>query len=228
MSFPTDSKLKDLKKLPQFREVGKYIIYMPGFISLLMSQMRINNVESAGWNSESLIYGLQRLEQVTTKGDCLYRVYTDGECRDDKAKKDVNVIFFPKTEDHGKKPTIIICAGGGYMGVCSAVEGYPVAARFNDLGYNAFLVNYRVSQKKIMPRPIDDLAAAVRFILGRKSQFGLDDEYVLCGFSAGANLISLFGTDNLGYKKYGLPKPKAMIPVVELLKEKYAVTGARI
>ena len=213
MSFPRDAKIKDLKKLEQFKEVGDYIIYMPGIFGVLMGSMKINQVEKAGWNSESLIYGLERLEEVTAKGQCLYRVYTDGECKDDKNKKDVNVIFFPKTEDHGTKPVMVVCAGGGYMGVCTAVEGFPVAARFNELGYDVFLVTYRVSEKKIMPRPIDDLAASLRFIFTHKEQFGIGDEYVLCGFSAGANLISLFGTENLGYKTYGLPKPKAMIPV---------------
>jgi hypothetical protein len=58
---------------------------------------------------------------------------------------------------------LVVCAGGGYMGVCSAVEGYPVAARFNDLGYDVFLLTYRVSEKKIMPKPVDDLAAALKF-----------------------------------------------------------------
>ena len=213
MSFPKNSKIKDLKKLPQFKEVGKYIIYSPGIMGMLMSGMRINNVERAGWNSRSLIYGLKRLEKETQKGQCLYRIYTDEECTDDKNKKDVNVIFFPKGKDKGVKPFLVVCAGGGYMGVCSAVEGYPVAARFNDLGYDVFLLTYRVSEKKIMPKPVDDLAAALKFIFANRGKFGVGDDYILCGFSAGANLISLFGTDNLGYGTYDLPKPKAMIPV---------------
>ena len=213
MSFPLNSRIKDLKKLPAFRDVGDYIIYMPGIMSVLMGGMRINAVGRAGWNSESLIYGLQRLEEVTSTGRCLYRVYSDAECAGEKRKQDVNVIFFPKTKDCGKKPVMVICAGGGYMGVCTAVEGFPVAACFNDLGYDAFLVTYRVNEKKIMPKPLDDLAACLKFIFDNRGKFGTSEEYVLCGFSAGANLISLFGTENLGYSVYGLPKPKAMIPV---------------
>ena len=213
MSFPKNAKLKDLKKLPPFKETGKYIIYAPGLVSLFMGGMRINTVEKAGWNSESLIYGLKRLEEVSEKGKCLYRIYSDAECAGDKAKQDVNVIFFPKTEDHGEKPFLVICAGGGYMSVCTAVEGFPVAARFNDMGYDVFLLTYRVGGKMALPIPLDDLAAALKYIFANRDQFGVGEEYILSGFSAGANLISLFGTENHGYKAYGLPKPKAMIPV---------------
>lgn len=213
MSFPHDCTLKELKELPQFSEVGNYILYFPGPMSQLFDGMVISKAEGSGWSSESMIYGLERLEQATGNGSCLFPVYDPSECADDGQKKDVNVIFFPKTEDHGEKPFIVICAGGGFMGVCSAAEGYPIAARFNEIGYDAFILNYRVGGEKIMPKPVDDLAAAVRYILDRQEAFGVGENYILCGFSAGASLICLFGTENLGYPKYGLPAPKAMIPV---------------
>ena len=46
MSFPLNSRIKDLKKLPAFRDVGDYIIYMPGIMGVLMGGMRINAVFS--------------------------------------------------------------------------------------------------------------------------------------------------------------------------------------
>ena len=214
MSFPSNASISSLQKLPQFQEVGKYILYSPGLIGLLMGQMRLSDAEKRGWNSTSMINGLTRLEEVSSKGKCLYPVYSEAECAADKTKKDVNVIFLPKTKDLGQKPFVVVCAGGAYGGVCSAVEGFPVAAEFNDLGYDVFVFTYRVGGRDIMPRPLDDLAAALKYILANRESFGIAEDYVLCGFSAGANLISLFGTtDNHGYKAYGLPKPKAMIPV---------------
>ena len=60
-------RIKDLKKMEQFREVGDYILYAPGIMSLFMGSMKIDAVEKAGWNRESLIYGLKRLEEVAGK-----------------------------------------------------------------------------------------------------------------------------------------------------------------
>lgn len=213
MSINASMKVKEIQQMPQFRAVGKYIVHTPRALRPVVSFMKLEGFGAAGWNVDSLVYGLQRLEQTMSEDDNFHRVYTKKECKKDKSKEDVNVVFFPKTEDHGKKPTIIICAGGGYMAVCSAAEGYPVAARFNEMGYNAFVVTYRVFGGKVMLKALEDLAASVRFILDRKEQFGLEDDYVLCGFSAGANLISVFGTENHGYASFGLPRPKAMFPV---------------
>ena len=217
MSFPTNIKIRDLKNLPPFQETGKYIIYAPGIMGALLGNTRIDQVEKSGWNSKSVLRGLTRLEEAASKGSVLHRVYRPEDCIDDKKKTDVNVIFLPKTQDLGPKPFLIVCAGGAYSGVCSVIEGFPVAAWFNELGYDAFVFTYRVGGKDQLPKPIDDLAAAVKFILERKESFGISDEYVLCGFSAGANLISLFGTDNVGYKTYDLPKPAALIPVYTVI-----------
>ena len=57
--------------------------------------------------------------------------------------------------------------------VCSLVESFPTAARFNELGYNVFVITYRVLQQELMPMPLDDLAAAIHFIQNNAEQFGL-------------------------------------------------------
>lgn len=211
--IPADSTLGSLKKAEPFHEVGKYIMYAPGVLGMMTGNIKISEAEKNGWSSASIRYGLESLEKVTAKGTCMYRVYMDEECKDDKQKKDVNVIFMPKTADYGNKPFIVLCAGGAYTSVCSAVEGFPVAARFNDLGYDVFVLTYRVGMKDVMPKPLDDLASAVKMILQNKETYNVSEEYVLCGFSAGANLVCEFGTEHLGYAKYGLCKPKAIVPV---------------
>ena len=213
MNISPKIKMKDLMKLPEFGNAGKYVLYTPGFLGMMMGGMTLEKQEASGWNHESIVYGLSRLREVLQAGEALYPVYSDSECAGDKAKKDVNVVFFPKKEDRGPKPFVLICAGGAYSSVCSAVEAYPVMARFNELGYDAFALTYRVGGKKLLPKPLDDLAAALIMILSRREQFGISEEYVVGGFSAGASLISIFGTDNHGYMTYGLPKPKALIPV---------------
>lgn len=61
---------------------------------------------------------------------------------------------------------------------------------------------------------LDDLAANIRCIRSRAGEFGIDpDNYIVGGFSAGGNLICTWGMEHVGYKKYGLPKPRALFPV---------------
>ena len=60
---------------------------------------------------------------------------------------------------------------------------------------------------------MEDLERAVRFVLERGASFGGNGEYVLCGFSAGGNLITQWGTDNLGYPAHRLQPPKALLAI---------------
>lgn len=117
-------------------------------------------------------------------------------------------------------PVAIICPGGGYRRVCSFVEGHPYAKRLNKLGYHAVVVYYRVRELAAFPNPQDDLARAVKEIHSRAEDWKLDLRgYSLWGSSAGGHLAACFGTDAMGYRKYSLPKPGALIlsyPVVTM------------
>lgn len=117
-------------------------------------------------------------------------------------------------------PVAVICPGGGYRRICSFVEGHPYAKRLNALGCHAIVVYYRVREKAAFPNPQDDLARAVKEIHSHASDWNLDMRgYSVWGSSAGGHLAASFGTDSMGYPKYGLPKPGAMIlvyPVVTM------------
>lgn len=62
-----------------------------------------------------------------------------------------------------------------------------------------------------MPRPIDDLNRAVRFVLENSTRFNVDKKYAVIGFSAGAHLTAEWGTDNKGFASYGCEPPKALV-----------------
>lgn len=117
----------------------------------------------------------------------------------------------------------IICPGGGYGMVCSSIEGVPIARKLNELGISALIVYYRVRKKAHFPNPQDDLARAVREIHEKSGDYHLDmSDYSIWGSSAGGHLVGTFGTSTMGYKKYHLPKPGALIliyPVTSLEKE---------
>lgn len=123
-------------------------------------------------------------------------------------------------QDGKKHKVAVICPGGGYNMVCSFVEGEPFATVLNAMGISAVVVYYRCRELAGFPAPQDDLARAVQEVLQRAEEWNLDTEgYSVWGSSAGGHLAGSFGTENMGFRKYGLPKPGAMIliyPVVTM------------
>lgn len=116
---------------------------------------------------------------------------------------------------------VILLAGGAYGAVCTLCESLPAAAELNALGVDCYCLNYRTATQEsfvsgLMPKPLDDLAAAVRFIQQLRSKA---EDYYVVGFSAGGHLASLWGTAALGAPKYGLPLPKGLLlgyPLISL------------
>ncbi len=129
--------------------------------------------------------------------------------------------------DGRKHPVAILCPGGAYQRVCSFVEGHPYAKKLNSMGYHAVVLYYRVRMP--YPAPQEDLARAVRELLENAQTWKLDMRgYSVWGSSAGGHLAASFGTENMGYLRYGLPKPGALIlcyPVVTMGEKTH--TGSR-
>lgn len=94
----------------------------------------------------------------------------------------------------GVRPAVLVIPGGGYGCVCMDSEGEPVARRFNELGYHAFVLNYRVAPHRF-PAPQQDAVRAMRTIRRNAEAWGvIRDRVAVCGFSAGAHLAGCLGT----------------------------------
>lgn len=134
--------------------------------------------------------------------------------------------------DGRKHKLAVICPGGGYNMVCSYIEGEPYAEALNAMGISAVVVYYRCREKAEYPAPQDDLARAVREVYAHAEEWNLDmDGYSVWGSSAGGHLAGSFGTQNMGYAHYGLPKPGAMIlvyPVITMGEHTHAGTRANL
>ena len=104
--------------------------------------------------------------------------------------------------------------------ICSFIEGVPVAKKLNQMGISAVIVYYRLKKRARFPAPQDDLACAVKELIRKAEEFNVDAaHYSVWGASAGGHLAASFGTDHMGYVKYGLPKPAALIlsyPVISM------------
>ena len=122
--------------------------------------------------------------------------------------------------DGQRHPFAVICPGGGYTMVCSYIEGVPYARKLNEMGISALIVYYRVGEAARFPAPQDDLAQALRDIFARADEYMLDTaHWSVWGSSAGGHLAASFGTANMGYPHYDLPKPEALVltyPVISM------------
>ncbi len=88
------------------------------------------------------------------------------------------------------KGNLIVVAGGGYSQRSNTGEGYPVAARFNELGYNCYVLQRRVapySGKDVWM----DMQRSIRYLRYNAEQKGLGgmDNVLAVGFSGGGATI---------------------------------------
>lgn len=120
---------------------------------------------------------------------------------------------------------VIVCPGGGYSHRAEH-EGEPVARWLNQLGFSAFVLNYRVAPYRY-PYPIMDGRRAVRLVRYHAGQWKVNPNRILIlGFSAGGHLAAMVGTHfDTGDKEAADPverissRPDAMIlcyPVITL------------
>jgi acetyl esterase/lipase len=90
---------------------------------------------------------------------------------------------------------VIICPGGGYVGVADDHEGVQVAKAFNRLGVTAFVLKYRNPSSRTMVDesigPLQDAQQAVRIVRQNAEKWKLNPTRIgIMGFSAGGHLAA--------------------------------------
>ena len=92
------------------------------------------------------------------------------------------------------RPAVLVIPGGGYGCVCNDTEGYPIGKKFNELGYHAFVLDYRTAPDR-WPCPQLDAMRAMKMIRANAEKWHVEPTRVyVCGFSAGAHLAGSLGT----------------------------------
>jgi len=90
---------------------------------------------------------------------------------------------------------VIVCPGGGYVGLASNHEGRQVANFLNSLGVKAFVLKYRLGPRYRHPAPLTDAQRAIRLVRSRAKEYDiLPDRIGIMGFSAGGHLASTAAT----------------------------------
>lgn len=98
------------------------------------------------------------------------------------------LTYFPVPDNVEIKGAVLICAGGAFQYRSDWNEGSPVAEELSKLGYQSFVVDYRLLPYTQEEGALD-LARAVRFVRYYAQEYGIDEQDIaVMGFSAGGIL----------------------------------------
>lgn len=98
------------------------------------------------------------------------------------------ITSFPVPEGVEIKGAVLICPGGAFQFRSDQPEGVDVAEALSALGYQSFVVDYRLRPYTQQEGALD-LARAVRFVRSHAEEYGIDPEDIaVMGFSAGGIL----------------------------------------
>ena len=99
-----------------------------------------------------------------------------------------NMEVFTVAQDITPKGAVVICPGGAFAFRSVQNEGYDVANMLTALGYQCFVVNYRI-QPYTMQESAIDLQRAIRYVRSHATDYRINAENIaLVGFSAGGIL----------------------------------------
>jgi acetyl esterase/lipase len=97
------------------------------------------------------------------------------------------MVYFPVKQGVKVKGAVLVCPGGAFQ-FRSDTESAPVAEQLSALGYQSFVVNYRLRPYTVQEGALD-LARAVRHVRSRAEDYGIDvNDIAAMGFSAGGIL----------------------------------------
>lgn len=197
---------------PEFRGFGHQLLIEDGWTRLGIAMGFPLEYPLFGWNCDGIKYGLNTLSEAAKSGETVYYdIYTQEEMETDPSLRQTG-LFVLRADTNEKKPFVLMCAGGGYEGVCSVPESLPVISAFSNKGYTSFALIYRYGENAEPRTNCDeDVARAIQFIIDHADEFNVEvEDYLIGGFSAGGDLVGRWGTSELGYAKYNLPKPGAI------------------
>jgi arylformamidase len=116
------------------------------------------------------------------------------------------IDFWAPARASGPAPIVVFVHGGGWKrGSKDNAAGSYKQVHYPEEGYAYAAINYRLVPQATVEQQAADVAAAVRALLDRAHELGIDrSRVVLMGHSAGAHLVALVGTDERYLRGAGL------------------------
>lgn len=99
-----------------------------------------------------------------------------------------NLEVFTVADGVEPKGAVMICPGGAFMFRSMQNEGYDIAKMLTSMGYQCFVVNYRINPYT-MRESATDLQRGIRYVKAHSDEYRIKPENIaLVGFSAGGIL----------------------------------------
>ena len=99
-----------------------------------------------------------------------------------------NMLVYTVPQNVQPKGAVMICPGGAFAFRSMQNEGYDIADMLVPMGYQCFIVNYRINPYS-MQASATDLQRAIRYVKAHAEEYRINPENIaLVGFSAGGIL----------------------------------------
>ncbi len=96
------------------------------------------------------------------------------------------LIVFKPEKSVAKGSSIIVCPGGAYKYLAVNIEGYEIAKWLSTLGFTAYVLQYRLPDKR--EEALADIQRAIRIV--RQQSLDSKEKIGIMGFSAGGSLCA--------------------------------------
>ena len=112
----------------------------------------------------------------------------------------------------------MICPGGAFMFRSMKPEGYDIADMLVRMGYQCFIVNYRISPYTML-ESATDLQRAIRYVKANSDAYRINPENIaLVGFSAGGS-PSIWGNDFYDFLTPIMAKTSSGVQTISMRQE---------
>ncbi len=190
----TSNTLGDLLNKPEFQGFAERLL--PWDDEPVATDLPLNRVADlmpyhSHIHPQEVVAALNKMAEKQAQGETIfYDIYTEAEKRHDPSKHYTGIFVF---KGKPNAPFAMIAPGGGFAYVGSLHEGFPIAQKVAEMGYNAFVVKYRAGMGGNVAT--QDMAQAVEFV--RKNAKSLQvspNHYSVWGASAGARMAAAIGS----------------------------------
>ena len=168
-------------------------------------------------SAEACAAGLNYLAQVYHDGvQVTYPLYSEEDIAAMPSRAHAELYYCP-AEQPGAKFAIVLSGNSLYYSG-ELRGGVSTAWELHQQGYAVFSLRYRIGLEAGDDAPMEDLARAIRLVLANADTFGVSTEdYALLGYSSGGQIAGVFGNEEKGWGRYGVPKPGALLLALLLL-----------
>lgn len=209
------TKMREIRNNPSIVGAGiyTYSLDQDRFIDRLYWDAQPLSCLSNHWTAQDAADGLNYLIRTYNAGtQVTYPLYTEEEITQDTRREGVELYYFPPEGETVSDKYVLVVGGNAVVVSAEIREGISTAWNLHEMGYPVFVLRYRIGMRAGNNAPLEDVARAVQYITQHAQSFGVrTEDYAILSYSSGGQIAGFFGSDALGYKNYGLPRPGAML-----------------